>query len=67
MMAMSCRTNLFLSAWRAKEVSKKRRRFVSEFKFRVALESAKGTRTIGELANEHSVHAFHLLFVVSWS
>ena len=37
-------------------MSKKRRRFSSEFKFRVALEAAKGQQTIGELASKHNVH-----------
>lgn len=37
-------------------MSKPRRRFSPEFKFRVALEAAKGTRTMSELATEHQVH-----------
>ena len=37
-------------------MSKKRRRFSSDFKFRVALEAAKGQRTISELSNAYSVH-----------
>jgi transposase-like protein len=37
-------------------MTKKRRRFSSEFKFRVALEAAKGQRTISELSSEYSVH-----------
>jgi putative transposase len=37
-------------------MSKKRRRFSPEFKFRVALEAAKGQRTLGELSSEFSVH-----------
>lgn len=37
-------------------MSKKRRRFSPEFKFRVALEAAKGQRTLSELASEYSVH-----------
>ena len=37
-------------------MSKKRRRFSSEFKFRVAMEAAKGQQTIGELASKHNVH-----------
>ncbi len=37
-------------------MSKKRRRFSSEFKFRVAMEAAKGQRTISELSNAYSVH-----------
>lgn len=35
---------------------KNRRRYSAEFKFRVALEAAKGTKTINELASEHEVH-----------
>ena len=37
-------------------MSKKRRRFSPEFKFRVALEAAKGERTIAELSSKYSVH-----------
>lgn len=37
-------------------MSKKRRRFSAEFKFRVALEAAKGQATIGELASKHNLH-----------
>ena len=37
-------------------MKKKRRQFSSEFKFRVALEAAKGQQTIGELASKHNVH-----------
>ena len=37
-------------------MTKTRRRFSPEFKFRVALEAAKGTRTISELATEYRVH-----------
>lgn len=37
-------------------MSKKRRRFNAEFKFRVALEAAKGQQTIGELAGKHNLH-----------
>ena len=35
---------------------KSRRRFSAEFKFQVALEAAKGLKTLNELASEHSVH-----------
>ena len=38
-------------------MSKKRRRFSSEFKFRVALEAAKGLKTLSELSNQYGVHA----------
>jgi transposase-like protein len=37
-------------------MTKTRRRFSSEFKFRVALEAAKGQQTLGELASKHSLH-----------
>jgi len=37
-------------------MTKQRRRFSSEFKFRVALEAAKGQQTISELAGKHGVH-----------
>lgn len=37
-------------------MSKKRRRFSPDFKFRVALEAVKGQRTISELSNAYSVH-----------
>ena len=35
---------------------KKRRQFSPEFKFKVALEAAKGRKTISELASEMEVH-----------
>jgi putative transposase len=37
-------------------MKKNRRRFSSEFKFRVALEAAKGQQTLSELASKHSLH-----------
>jgi transposase-like protein len=37
-------------------MSKQRRRYSAEFKFRVALEAAKGQQTISELAGKHGVH-----------
>ena len=37
-------------------MSKKRRRFSPEFKFRVALAAAQGQRTLSELAVEYAVH-----------
>ena len=33
-----------------------RKRYGAEFKFRVALEAAKGQKTLNELASEHGVH-----------
>ena len=35
----------------------KRKRRSAEFKFRVALEAAKGTKTLSELSSEYGVHA----------
>ena len=37
-------------------MTEKRRRYGSDFKFRVALEAAKGQKTLNELASEHAVH-----------
>jgi len=37
-------------------MSKKRRRFSPDFKFRVALEAAKGQRTLCQLSSEYGVH-----------
>jgi len=37
-------------------MSKQRRRFSADYKFRVALEAAKGQQTISELASKHSLH-----------
>jgi transposase-like protein len=37
-------------------MSKQRRRHSAEFKFQVALEAAKESKTISELASEHAVH-----------
>jgi len=38
-------------------MSKKRRRFSAAFKFQVALEAAKGTKTLNELSSQYAVHA----------
>ncbi len=35
---------------------KPRRRYSAEFKFKVALEAAKGQKTVNEIASEFSVH-----------
>jgi putative transposase len=35
----------------------KRRRCSAEFKFKVALEAAKGTKTLSELSSEYGVHS----------
>ena len=37
-------------------MSKKRHQYSAEFKFKVALEAAKGTTTIRELASETGIH-----------
>ena len=37
-------------------MSSKRRRFSAAFKFQVALEAAKGTKTLNGLSSEYSVH-----------
>ena len=37
-------------------MSKQRRRHSAEFKFRVALEAAKATATVNELASRYDVH-----------
>jgi transposase-like protein len=37
-------------------MSKPRTRYSAQFKFQVALEAAKGLKTINELASEHGVH-----------
>ena len=37
-------------------MTKKRRQYSAEFKFKAALEAAKGRKTISELASEMEVH-----------
>jgi transposase-like protein len=37
-------------------MAKKRRQYSAEFKFKVALEAAKGRKTIAELASEAQLH-----------
>lgn len=37
-------------------MSKKRRQYSAEFKFKIALEALKGTRSIGAIASESGVH-----------
>ncbi len=37
-------------------MSKKRRQYSPEFKFKIALEAAKGNKTLAELASETGVH-----------
>ncbi len=37
-------------------MSKHRTRYSAQFKFQLALEAAKGLKTINELASEHGVH-----------
>lgn len=37
-------------------MSKKRKQYSAQFKFRVAMEAVKESKTISELASEHAVH-----------
>jgi len=37
-------------------MTKKRRRYSAEFKFKVALDAAKGLKTLNELSSEYGVH-----------
>jgi transposase-like protein len=37
-------------------MSRQRTRYSAQFKFQLALEAAKGLKTINELASEHGVH-----------
>ena len=37
-------------------MSKKRRTHSAEFKFKIALEGAKGVKTIGQIASEHNLN-----------
>jgi len=37
-------------------MSKKRRQYNAEYKFRVALAAAKGSKTVSQLASEHQIH-----------
>ena len=37
-------------------MTKNRRRFSADYKFRVALEAAKGQETLSELATKHGLH-----------
>jgi putative transposase len=37
-------------------LTKKRKQYKAEFKFQVALEAAKGLKTINQLASEHELH-----------
>jgi putative transposase len=39
-----------------KGMTKKRRSYSAEFKFKVALEAAKGLKTLNELSSEYGVH-----------
>ena len=52
---------------------KQRNQYNAEFKLRVALEAAKGAKTVSQLASEYGVHPTqvsdwksHLIFVVLW-
>ena len=38
------------------QMTQKRRQHSNQFKFKVALEAAKGLKTINEIASEHNLH-----------
>ena len=46
----------FHACWPALCLGKQRRQFSEHFKFKVALEAAKGLRTVNEIASDYSVH-----------
>ena len=37
-------------------MTRKRRSYTDQFKFKIALEAAKGLKTINEIASEHNLH-----------
>ena len=37
-------------------MSKQRRQYTAEYKFKIALEAAKGTKTLSQIASETGVH-----------
>jgi putative transposase len=37
-------------------LTKKRKQYKADFKFKIALEAAKGLKTINQLASEHELH-----------
>lgn len=37
-------------------MTRKRKKYSSQFKFKVALEAVKGQQTLNEIASQHSVH-----------
>jgi len=41
-------------------LTKKRKQYKAEFKFQIALEAAKGLRTINQLASGHELHPHQL-------
>ena len=41
-------------------MAKQRRQYTAEFKFQVALEAVRGTKTVGQIASEHGVHPTQL-------
>ena len=41
-------------------MTKKRKQYNAEFKFQMALEAAKGLKTINQLASEHELHPHQL-------
>jgi len=53
---LRCKNHTIIYDVEDTQMTKKRRRFSSDFKFRVALEAAKGQRTLSELSGEYSIH-----------
>src|SRR5512139_2195097 len=47
-------------------MAKQRKQYSAEFKFKIALEAAKGLKTINELASEHSIHPNHASEAGQW-
>jgi transposase-like protein len=37
-------------------MGKQRRQYTADFKFQVALEAARGTKTVSQIASEYGVH-----------
>jgi len=42
--------------WRVNIMSKQRRSYSAQFKFKVALEAVSGTKTISQLSSQYQVH-----------
>jgi hypothetical protein len=42
--------------WTSKSMSKKRRQYSADYNFKLALEAAKSTKTLAEIASTTGVH-----------